>query len=349
MCRAPVFSSLSKYALAALIFGFAWTLPSWGQAHSEPTTDSAHHAVAGDDLLVGSHSVEDAHGSGHEGHTAHAEGEPHEDHPPEIPDVLFLIQHFTTNPALKKFIGIVRVPFYSILVACFVAFFFTRQLRKTERIPGRGQAAVEMYVELLDEFVCGILGKERGREFLPFIGTVAVYIWCMNLSCLIPGLVPPTSYPTQTFGLSILVFLYVQITAFRYQGFGGYMFHLANEPKDALGWAMVPLFFPLHIMGELIKPVSLGLRLWGNVLGEDILLGVFSGMGVMLVPVLTALLGWHIESVWVGIPLHLLVLPLVLLGSTVQALVFTALATIYFSLVLPHHDHSEHHAPVGAH
>ncbi|MCG3196803.1 MAG: ATP synthase subunit a [bacterium] len=349
MNKGSVVSNLIKYALVALVFSCAWGPASWGQAHSEPAVEPAAHQAAGDDALVGAHSVGETHEAGHGEQAAHAEGEHHEEHPPEIPDLLFLIQNSTTNPSLKKFIGAIRVPFYSILIACVVAFWFKRRLRKTELIPGRGQVAVEMYVELLDEFVCGTLGKERGRQFLPFIGTVAVYIWCMNLSCLIPGLVPPTSYPTQTFGLSILVFVYVQFTAFRYQGFGGYMFHLANEPRDALGWAMAPLFFPLHIMGELIKPVSLGLRLWGNVLGEDILLGVFSGLGIMLVPAITALVGWHIESLWVGIPLHLLVIPLVLLGSTVQALVFTALSTIYFSLVLPHHDHSEHHAPAGAH
>jgi F-type H+-transporting ATPase subunit a len=285
----------------------------------------------------------------HEAASGHSEkAAKHEEHPPEVPDILWILKN-NTSGSVSEFIDAVRIPVYSIFFAAFLVLLFRSQTRNLKKIPGLAQCAVEMYVEMMDDFVCSILGKEMGRKYLPFLGTVAIYIWCMNLSCLVPGLVPPTSYPTQTFGLSILVFLYVQYTAVRYNGVLGYLFHLANEPRDLLGYILAPLFFPLHVIGELIRPVSLGLRLWGNVLGEDILIGVFSGLGIMLVPLLTSLVGWHIENPIIGIPLHLLVIPLVLIGSTVQAVVFTALSTIYVSLVLPHHEHAEDHAPAGAH
>jgi F-type H+-transporting ATPase subunit a len=100
-------------------------------------------------------------------------------------------------------------------------------------------------------------------------------------------------------------------------------------------------------MGELIKPVSLGLRLFGNILGEDILLGVFSLLGILLTQFILSFAG--VEHVWFGIPLHLLLIPIALLGSTIQATVFMVLSTIYIYLVLPHHEGHEEHAHAGAH
>jgi len=284
-----------------------------------------------------------------ESHEAHSEGE-HEEHAPEIPDLLMIIQHSRAlqnadgSPStMSKFIGAVRVPFYSILTALFVYLVFRKLTRTLEKIPSRGQSLVETYVELVDNFVCSILGKEMGRKYLPFLGTLWVYIWCMNLFCLVPLGFSPTSVIQQTFGLSITVFLCVQFTAFRYQGPLGYLFHLAGEPRDMVGWVLVPLFLPLHVMGEFIKPVSLALRLYGNILGEDILIGVFSALGIMLIQAM----GWH--DPWFGFPLHLPMFALVLLGSTIQATVFTVLSTIYIYLVLPHHEDHEEPATATAH
>jgi F-type H+-transporting ATPase subunit a len=141
-----------------------------------------------------------------------------------------------------------------------------------------------------------------------------------------------------------MVFLYVQYTAFRFQGPKGYLFHLAGEPQDAVGWILSPLFLVLHVLGEFIKPVSLGLRLFGNILGEHVLLGVFSLLGIALTQFLLS--GFGVEHVWIGIPLHLLLVPIALLGSTIQATVFVVLSTIYIFLVLPHHEGPEGH---GAH
>jgi F-type H+-transporting ATPase subunit a len=302
--------------------------------------EPAHETVGHHDAEV-SHESEihqDGHAAtGHDAHVEHGEhGEhasSHGDHPPEIPDLLFIL-------GVKEWI---RVPAYSILTAVFIGLLFRWLARNLQQVPGRGQSLLETYVEIVDNFVCSILGKEIGRKFVPFIGTIWIYIWCMNLFCLIPFGFSATSVLQQTFGLSITVFVVVQLTAFRYQGAGGYLYHLAGEPRDAIGWCLVPLFLPLHIMGEFIKPVSLALRLRGNILGEDILLGVFSGLGILLIQAL----GW--QDPWFGFPLHLPLIALVLLGSTIQATVFTVLTTIYISLVLPHHEEHEEHALAAAH
>ncbi len=291
-------------------------------------------------------------GTGHTGATAgHGEGGKavhHEEHPPEPPDFLLIAMDHLSGSAYE-FVRFIRVPFYSILIAALILLWFRKTAMNLQPIPSRRQCLAEICIETLDDFVCSILGKEIGRKYLPLLGTVAVYIWVMNLAVLIPGAMSPTAVVFQTFALSLTIFVTVQYTAIRYQGVWGYLFHLANEPRDLIGYCLAPLFFPLHIMGELIKPVSLGLRLWGNVLGEGILMGVFSALGLMFVPVLTGLVGWNVEHPWIGIPFNFPLMLLVLLGSTIQALVFLSLSTIYISLVLPHHEQEEHHVQEIAH
>jgi F-type H+-transporting ATPase subunit a len=104
---------------------------------------------------------------------------------------------------------------------------------------------------------------------------------------------------------------------------------MAGSPRDVISWCMVPLLFPLHIIGELAKPFSLALRLFGNITGEDTLVAVFVGLGI-------AILAFSP----VGVPLQLPFYFLGLLLSTIQALVFTLLSTIYILLMLPHEEHA---------
>ncbi len=153
------------------------------------------------------------------------------------------------------------------------------------------------------------------------------------MSGLIPLFKAPTSLFETTLSLALVVFLYVQITGFRKLGFGGYFYHLVGSPTDVMGWALVPLMLPLHIIGELAKPVSLSLRLFGNIMGEDVLIAVFTGLGVLTL----AAIGSPI-----GIPLEFPFIFLGLLLSTIQALVFTLLSTIYFSQMLPHEEEHGH-------
>lgn len=217
-----------------------------------------------------------------------------------------------------------------------------------DRIPKRrGQGLIELYVSTVDHFICDILGKEMGRKYLPFLGTLGIYIWFMNLAALVPGFMSPTTYLQQTFALSLCVFVYVQYTAIKYNGVKGFVYHLMGSPEGLVMWLMSPLLFVLHVLGELIKPVSLALRLRGNILGEHILLGVFAAMGVMILQSMVSSLG--IENPYMGIPIHGLLLPIALIGSTIQALVFMTLSAIYILLVLPHDEHHDEHAHAGAH
>jgi len=137
-----------------------------------------------------------------------------------------------------------------------------------------------------------------------------------------------------TAALAIAVFCYVQFTAVRFQGPLGYLHHLMGSPRGAGEWflCLVTLAPVTHILGELVRPVSLALRLFGNVTGDDILLGVFFVLGLL------ALKPLHVPM---GLPLHVLIVPLVLLFGFVQAMIFTWLTSAYLSLALPH-GHAQH-------
>jgi F-type H+-transporting ATPase subunit a len=223
--------------------------------------------------------------------------------------------------------------FFSLIVLVFMTVVSHLAIRKRELIPGPLQNLVEAMVQGFAEFIEGILGK-NGRHFVPFLGTLFFYILFMNLLGLFPLMKSSTSVFNTTIALAISVFVYVQYTGIRRLGIGKYLHHLAGEPRDVMGWCMIPLMLPLHIIGEFAKPMSLGLRLFGNIMGEDILLAVFLGLGVMTLKFL---------PIPVGIPFQLPFIFLAILTSTVQALVFTLLSTIYISQVLPHDD-EEHEA-----
>ena len=201
--------------------------------------------------------------------------------------------------------------------------------RKKSEIPGPFQNLLETVVERLENFITDVLGK-RGKKFVPFIGTLFLYILCQNLVGVVPGMKSPTSNLNTTVALAVTVFGYVQWTGIRENGIFGYLDHLMGNPRDLVGWFMVPLNLPLHILEEFIKPVSLSLRLFGNILGEDSLIAAFVALGI------TAFAFFHIP---VGAPIQFPFLMLALLTGTIQAVVFALLTTIYISLVLPHEEH----------
>ena len=152
----------------------------------------------------------------------------------------------------------------------------------------------------------------------------------MNLIGLVPFFKSSTASINTTAALALTVFLYVQYTGIRRLGAWGYIHHLMGSPNDVVTWVMVPINLPIHLVGELAKPFSLALRLFGNITGEDILIAAFVTLGIMLM----SLFGSPI-----GFPFQIPFIFLALLLSTIQALVFTMLSTIYFSMVMPHEEH----------
>jgi len=283
--------------------------PASGESHADAEQVQAGHPAT--EQGTTGHEAEE-HDGGHSG-------------PPELPNVITLI--WGHDSVQGHWMNVI----YALFIGLLLSFLALKAYRHREMIPGPFQNAVEYVVESLDNFIYSILGKDA-RQFVPFLGTLFVYIFLMNIAALFPGMMSPPGGPygiNTTVALALCVFAYVQYTGIKRLGLIGYLDHLAGEPRDVVGWLLVPLNLPLHIMGELIKPVSLSLRLFGNITGEDVLLAVFVGLGV-------AAVSWTGSPV--GLPLHLPFIFMALLVSLIQALVFTLLSSIYFLMMLPHHE-----------
>ncbi len=215
---------------------------------------------------------------------------------------------------------------YALGTSLLFAFISIRVYRNRKLIPGKLQNFLELCVEGMFNFISTILGNDA-KKYTPFLGTLFFYILINNLWGVIPGGHSPSTSINITASLAIMVFLYSQYTGITRLGFGGWLDHLAGQPRNIIGWVLVPLLLPIHVVGEIAKPASLALRLFGNITGEDILVAAFVGLGLMV------LSGLHSP---IGLPLNV---PFILLGillSTIQALVFTLLSTIYILLMLPH-------------
>ena len=244
----------------------------------------------------------------------------------ELPNFITLLYAKYGKTAFVHFLHVWENVVFSLMIILILGLLSYFSSRKRALHPGKLQNFMEMAVESLDNFICGILGP-KGRKFTPFLGTLFLYILCMNFLGLIPGMRSPSSSLNTTVALAICVFIYVQFTGIKNLGLLGYIDHLAGSPRDFITWVLVPINLPIHIIGELAKPMSLSLRLFGNITGEDILIAVFVSLGVLALSFL---------NIPIGLPLQVPFIFLALLTGTIQALVFTLLSTIYFLLMMPH-------------
>jgi F-type H+-transporting ATPase subunit a len=249
----------------------------------------------------------------------------------ELPNLITVLNEYVFGgTSVGDFLHHWENAIFSLLIVVLLVAVARFASRNPQLIPRGLQNAVELVLEALENFIIGVIGP-HGRKFVPFLGTLFLYIFCSNLAGLIPFMKAPTANVNQTIALALCVFLYVQFTALKENGIVGFLRHLMGEPKSGIQWAFVPLMLPIHIIGEFAKPLSLSVRLFGNVTGEDILILIFVGLGVGLL---------SFSHLPIGIPLQLPFIFLAILTSFIQALVFMLLSTVYFAMVLPHEEES---------
>jgi F-type H+-transporting ATPase subunit a len=177
-------------------------------------------------------------------------------------------------------------------------------------IPTKAQNFFEIAISGMEEFMVDITGEE-GRWFFPLIATVFLYIATCNLSGLIPGFFPPTASINTTFSCALTVVTFTHII--------GIKFHGLKYIKHFLGpiWWMTPIIFPIEVIGHLARILSLSFRLFGNIMGHELVLAIlFMLAGAFLAP-----------------------LPIMAMGifvALVQAFVFFLLSTMYFSSAMEH-------------
>jgi F-type H+-transporting ATPase subunit a len=251
------------------------------------------------------------------------------EHPPTIVTLLYYLlkEHGLLPNFLKdshwgeQWLGLIIFAWLVILILGIVSFIVSRRLNK---VPNRLQSALELIVEKLAELLDALIGH-GGRKYLPLLGSLFLFITCLNLIGLIPGMMSPTSNWNCTIALSLTVIIYVQAVAINENGFWGYLKHLSGSPKGLIMWGLAPLMFPLHILGEMVKPLSLSLRLFGNIYGEDTI--ILSIVGLV-----------KSAGIFAPAPFVLLVIMfiLALFTSFLQAFIFTALSCIYIMISKAH-------------
>lgn len=251
---------------------------------------------------------------------------------PELPNAISLLYKNFHDVPWIKFLHSFDTLFFSFLVSIFLSVLFYYGSRRKDLIPRPFQNCLELFVEKFRQFVIEILGAE-GEKYVPFLGTLFIYILTMNWLVLIPLMKPPSSNFNITVALALCVFVLVQYLNIRNYGMLGFLYHLAGSPKDTLGWMMVPIMLPIEILTQFTRPLTLSLRLFGNVLGEDILIAAFALFGVAMV----AHWGYPI-----GVPIQIPFMFLALLTGLMQAMVFTLLSTIYILLSSPEHADAAH-------
>lgn len=325
-----------------------------GDAHAdEAHAEGAHvdeHADHGDAGHAGDHDAHDAHAGDHGAGHGDAHGEPHGktkyEVPEELPNVYTLAEAFFKDPDAHHgdhggghhapwWVNPAFSMFYAILLVIAVTR-ITRRLSVDK--PGKPQVAIEGLFSGLANFFGEIVGPENIRKYVPFLGSLWLFILLNNAFALIPFFKSPTAHFQTTIALGLCVFVFVNYHGMKAGGVGHYFWHLCGSPSNAVGWIMAPLMFVLEAVGTLVKPISLSLRLYGNIFGEDKLLAIFLGLGMSISAVLM-----NTPTPMVGIPLHLPFLFLSVLLGTIQATVFSMLAAVYIALLLPHHDHEHEH------
>ncbi len=252
---------------------------------------------------------------------------------PELPNIFTIFhQAIYDNPYLH-FLLYWEDIFFSLFVAATISLIFYIGSRRRELIPTGLQNFLEYVVENLRRLILDVLGPD-GEKHLPFLGTIFVYILSMNWIGLVPLFKPPSSSLNITIGMAICVFVRVQYLNFKNMGVGGYLYHLSGSPKTWMEWLLVPLLFPIELLTQISRPITLALRLFGNIMGEHVLISAIAIFSIAL---------FTIGTLPLSIPLQTPFMLFAILTGLMQALVFTLLSTVYILLSTPHHDENHSH------
>lgn len=162
-----------------------------------------------------------------------------------------------------------------------------------------------------------VMGEESAKKYFSYVMFCFFFILINNLIGILPGSMSATQNLNTTLALGIFTFVYFNFVGIRAVGFVNYMKHFAG-PMPALAI----LIFPIEIISVSVRPLSLALRLRGNMDGDHLILGIFSQLVPYIVPI-----PFYAMGIFVGF---------------LQAFVFTLLTMIYIGMATAHHDHGDH-------
>ena len=186
--------------------------------------------------------------------------------------------------------------------------------------PGRLQILIEDGMGAAQSMLHDYIGH-KGSRYLAIVTTMFVFILSGNLMGLIPGLMAPTSNINITLGCALTVTVYYHLQGIKEQGLGAYLKHFAAPPGAPL--FLAPIMLPVEIISHLSRVLSLSLRLFGNIFGEELVILIVFSIIPFLVPLPMMFLG--------------------LVTASLQAFIFVLLTTIYLGgAVATEHEQHEH-------
>jgi len=243
--------------------------------------------------------------------------------PDSVPAATDLV---TFHPAISSTLFTMWIVMILVIVASALI------VRGRKEIPGAAQNVFEWFYEFLGDFGIGIAG-EAGRPYIPiFIGAFLLIVFD-NWIGLVPPvgkidlLRAPSSDVNITIGMALVSFVIFEFLGFYKLGIGGYLgkFFPFYEFKKGIGAGVIALFVGLiELMLEFVKPVTLSFRLFGNIYGGEVALGVITSLTIAVIPV------------------ALIALELML--NAIQALIFSTLTLIFITLAIESHHEDEGHA-----
>ena len=243
-----------------------------------------------------------------------------------------------TKPVWDKFLGTdaskvfgeytpqTAVPWYTVMfiIACLlsilVIWLLKRRLSHDE--PSGQQQTLEVGVLAVRNLIVDVIGP-HGVKYFPVVATFGVLILISNLMGFVPGLLAPTSSTSVTFALGISSFVYYNYIGIKENGLLGHLKHFMGPVL-----AIAPLLFIIELISNLVRPMSLGIRLFGNMFADE---KVIESIASLKPP----------YTYW-GVPV--LLMPLGLFVAFIQTFIFIFLSMVYISEVShpPHDEHAEH-------
>lgn len=223
------------------------------------------------------------------------------------------------------------VPWYTVMfiIACIISvtLIWILKGKLSEDEPGHGQQTLEASVLAIRNMLVDIVGP-HGIKYFPVVGTFAVLILVSNLMGFFPLFMSPTAATSVTFALGLSSFIYYNYIGIKENGVLKHLGHLAGPI-----WWIAPLIFVIELVGNMVRPLSLGLRLFGNMFADEAVSANIAGLAAPY-------------TQWI---VPVLLMPLALFVAFIQTFVFVLLSMVYISEVShPPHDDHEHHG-VAAH
>ena len=225
--------------------------------------------------------------------------------------------------------------------AAFVICLFLAVASKRQIVPGRLQSVAESLFDLIDATLVGPIMGHAGRPYVPFVFTIFMVVLTMNLMGLVLAFgnlghqewtFTPTAQLAVTATLAVLTFLTVVVIGFVKNGLGLFKLFVPS----GLPWPMLMMVAPLEFLSFMIRPVTLAMRLFGNMLGGHVVMYMFAsfvvGLGVFALQGGIAYLGFAGSGVSLAMVVALTGLEFIV--AFLQAFVFAALATVYLNDVV---------------